>query len=390
VLGNSIFSNAGLGIDLNGDGISLNDAGDPDTGPNNLQNYPAINTVSIDSGNVTLTGSLNSAANATFRLEFFCSAKADTSGFGEGEMFLGFSNVTTNASGDASYSVTFPVSPSGRAFSATATDPNGNTSEFSPAFLTRLLNISTRMKVLTSEKVLIGGFIIAGTGQKRLIVRGIGPTLGALGVPGFLPDPTLELHGPVSINNDNWRSDQETEIIATGLAPNNDLESAIVANLLPDTYTAIVAGKDGATGVGLVEVYDLDQSAGSKLANISTRGFVDIDANVMIGGFIAGPASIGATKVLLRVIGPSLIGVGIQDALLDPVMELHDGNGAPLVTNDNWRESQQAEIEATGLAPTDDRESAILQTLDPGTYTAIVRGKDNTTGVALVEAYNLP
>lgn len=389
VLGNSIFSNAGLGIDLNGDGISLNDEGDPDTGPNNLQNYPVINTVSIDSGNVTLTGSLNSTASATFRLEFFCSAKADPGGFGEGEMFLGFSNVTTNASGDASYSVTFPVSASARAFSATATDPNGNTSEFSPAFLTRLLNISTRMKVLTNEKVLIGGFIITGTGPKKVIVRGIGPSLGALGVPGALADPTLELHGPVSINNDNWRSDQEAEIIATGLPPSNDLEAAIVANLQPSAYTAILGGKDNTTGVGLVEVYDLDQSAGSKLANISTRGFVDTGDNVMIGGLIAGPNDIGATQVLIRGIGPSLIGVGIQDALLDPTMELHDGSGTTIAMNDNWRDTQQAEIEATGIAPTDDRESAILQNLDPGSYTAIVRGKNNTTGVALVEAYNL-
>ena len=163
-----------------------------------------------------------------------------------------------------------------------------------------------------------------------------------------------------------------------------------MANLDPGPYTAILAGKDSTTGVGLVEVYDLDQSAGSKLANISTRGFVDISDNVMIGGFIAGPASIGPTKVLLRGIGPSLIGVGIQDALLDAVMELHDGSGALIATNDNWKDTQQAEIEATGIAPTDDRESAILQTLTPGNYTAIVRGKNSTTGVGLVEAYNLP
>ena len=348
-----------------------------------------INAVTISGGNVTFTGSLNSTVSATFRLEFFSNLRADSSSFGEGEVFLGFTNITTDASGNASYNVTFPVAATVGAFTATATDPDGNTSEFSPAFLTRLLNVSTRMKVLTAEKVLIGGFIVTGSGSKRVLVRGIGPSLGALGVPGTLQDPTLELHGLVSINNDNWRSDQETEIQATGIAPSNDAESAVVASLEPGAYTAILAGTDNTTGIGLVEVYDLDQSAGSKLANISTRGFVDIDDNVMIGGFIAGPSDTGATNVLIRAIGPSLSNAGIQDALQDPLLELHDGSGALLTTNDNWKDTQQAEIKATGIAPTDDHESAILQTLAPGNYTAVVRGVSNTTGVGLVEVYHL-
>lgn len=389
VQGNSIFSNGALGIDLDSAGPTLNDPGDPDTGGNNLQNYPVISAVTISGGSATITGSLNSTANITFGVEFFSNTKGNPSGFGEGETFLGFITVTTDGNGNASYNVTFPVSASARAFTATATDPNGNTSEFSPAFLTRLLNISTRMKVLTSEKVLIAGFIITGTGPKRVLVRGIGPSLTALGVPGALQDPTLELHGAISINNDNWRDTQAAEIQATGLPPGNDLESAIVASLQPGPYTAILAGNNEMTGVGLVEVYDLDQSAGSKLANLSTRGFVDTGDNVMIGGFILGPADTGATKVLIRAIGPSLAGVGVQDALQDPTLELHDGSGAVIATNDNWRDTQQAEIEATGLAPTDDHESAILQTLVPGNYTAIVRGNNDTTGVALVEAYNI-
>ena len=151
----------------------------------------------------------------------------------------------------------------------------------------------------------------------------------------------------------------------------------------------ILAGKDNTTGVGLVEVYDLDQSAGSRLANISTRGFVSTDDNVMIGGFIAGPVDTGSTQVLIRAIGPSLSAVGVSGALQDPTLELHDGDGATLVMNDNWRDAQQSEIEATGLAPTDDHESAILQTIAPGNYTAIVRGASNTTGVGLVEVYHL-
>lgn len=388
VQGNSIFSNGALGIDLDGGSVTLNDVGDADTGGNNLQNYPLISGVTISGGNVTMTGSLNSIASTAFRLEFFSNTRANSSGFGEGETFLGFTNVTTDATGNISYNVTFPVSATARAFTATATDPDGNTSEFSPAFLTRLLNISTRLKVLTNEKVLIGGFIITGNGPKRVLARGLGPSLGALGVPGTLADTTLELHGTETITNDNWRDTQEAEIIATGIPPGDNFESAIVASLDPGTYTAILAGKDETTGVGLVEVYDLDQSAGSKLANISTRGFVDIDDNVMIGGLIAGP-DLGVTSVLLRGIGPSLVSVGIQDALLDPTLELHDGSGATVAMNDNWRDTQQAEIEATGIAPTDDHESAILQTLAPGNYTAIVRGKSNTTGVGLVEAYNL-
>jgi hypothetical protein len=171
--------------------------------------------------------------------------------------------------------------------------------------------------------------------------------------------------------------------------PTNDLESAIVATLAPGAYTAIVSGKNGRTGVALVEAYDLDQAAG-QLANISTRGFVDIDDNVMIGGFIVGGGSDGATAtVLLRAIGPSLATQQVVGALQDPTLELHDGNGNTLSSNDDWKATQQAEITATGIPPTDDRESALVQTLALGNYTVVVRGKNNTTGVALVEAYNL-
>jgi hypothetical protein len=247
------------------------------------------------------------------------------------------------------------------------------------------------MRVLTGENVLIGGFIITGTGPKKVIVRGLGPTLP---VSGPLADPTLELHGSVSMNNDNWKDSQRSEIEATGIPPMNDADSALVASLPPGNYTAILAGKNDTTGIGLVEAYDLDQSAGSALANISTRGFVDTGDNVMIGGFIIGPATTGAARVLLRAIGPSLSAHNIQGALQDPTLELHDGSGAIIATNDNWKVndtggSQQTEIEATTIPPSDDSESALVRILAPGNYTAIVRGKSNTTGVALVELYNL-
>jgi hypothetical protein len=392
VRSNSIFSNSGLGIDLGVNGVTLNDTGDADTGGNNLQNYPLINTVTVSPGSANIVGSLNSAASTTFRLEFFSNSKRDSSGFGEGRTMLGATNVTTDSSGNASFNVTFALpNPAELAIAGTATDPSGNTSEFSPTFVTRLLNIATRMRVLTNENVLIAGFIVTGTGPKKIIVRGLGPSVP---VNGTLANPTLQLSGPnVSISNDDWKDSQETEITATGLPPSNNLESAIVASLDPGNYTAVLAGKNGSTGIGLVEVYDLDESAGSNLGNISTRGFVDTGDNVMIGGIIIGPSTTGATEVLLRAIGPTLTNFGIQGALQDPVLELHDGSGTTIATNDNWKirsdgGSQQAEIQAT-IPPTDDRESALLRTLAPGNYTAIVRGKTDSTGVALVEAYNL-
>ena len=289
---------------------------------------------------------------------------------------------------------------------ATATDPSGNTSEFSAAnpILNptptptptatpgQLLNISSRLQVQTGENVLIAGFIITGTDPKSVIVRGIGPSLTAFGVPGALADPTLELHGPgafVTITNDNWRSDQEAAIEATGLQPTNDLEAAIVGTLPANNsgYTAIVRGKDDTTGVGVVEAYDLDTAANSKLGNISTRGLVETGDDILIGGFIAGN---GLTRVIIRAIGPTLANFGIANPLLDPTLELHDGSGAILAMNDDWQTTQESEIIATGIPPGDPRESAIVATLPPGGYTAVVRGKNSTTGIAVVEVYNIP
>jgi Galactose oxidase, central domain/Kelch motif len=260
-----------------------------------------------------------------------------------------------------------------------------------------LLNSSTRMRVLADDKVLIGGFIVSGTDQKRVIIRGMGPSLNGVGVT--LSDPTLELHqgGTTLATNDNWRtrpdgSSQQAEIEATTIPPTNELESAILVTLSPGAYTAILAGKNGGTGVGLVEVYDLGQGANSKLANVSTRGFVDTGDNVMIGGFIVGGGSGGGTaRVMVRALGPS---VPVAGALGDPTLELHDGSGTTIATNDNWKtrpdgSSQQAEIEATTIPPTNDLESALVRTLPPDNYTAIVRGKNSTTGVGLVEIYNL-
>lgn len=252
------------------------------------------------------------------------------------------------------------------------------------------VNLATRMTVQTGNNVLIGGFIITGTGRKKLVVRALGPSLP---LAGALADPTLELHdaaGALIASNDNWRTTQQDGIIASGLAPTNDFESAIVATLTPGAYTAIVKGVNNAIGVGLVEVYDIDgPDATARLANISTRGNVLTGDGVMIGGFIVRGSV--AKKMIMRVRGPSLFlnGVPIPGSLSDPTIELHDGNGAIMASNDNWRSTQEAEINASTLAPTDDREPAIIASLAAGDYTAIVRGALSTTGVALLEMYDL-
>jgi len=256
----------------------------------------------------------------------------------------------------------------------------------------RLLNISTRLQVQTGENVLIAGFIITGNTPKRVIVIGLGPSLASVGVAGAMANPTLELHQGNNLlaSNDNWQDAQADEIANTGVAPSDDLESAIVQTLEPGAYTAILAGKDGGTGVGVVEAFDLDQSVPSRLANISTRGFVGTDDNVLIGGFILGPDVGGMPRVIVLAIGPSLAAAGINGAVQDTTLELRDSNGNIVAMNDDWKQSQQADIEATGVTPTDDRESAIVIQLIPGNYTGVVRGKDNTTGVGLVEVFNIP
>jgi sugar lactone lactonase YvrE len=261
---------------------------------------------------------------------------------------------------------------------------------FLTALPTAAVNISTRGVVATGENVLIGGFIVTGNAPKKVIVRAIAPSLNVNGTPvaGTLADTVLELYdvkGKLLSSNDDWRTDQEQEITASTVAPTNDRESAIVATLVPGNYTAKVRGKGDATGVALVEVYDLDTANDARLAQISTRGLVLRDDNVLIGGFIvAGDAS---ANVLVRAIGPELTNKGVVAALADTSLELRDTNGGLLAANDDWKSDQAQAIQDTTVPPTDDRESAILRTLAAGKYTAIVRGKDNSTGVALVEVY---
>lgn len=253
----------------------------------------------------------------------------------------------------------------------------------------QLMNISSRLRVQTGDNILIGGFIVTGSDQKKVAVRAIGPSTQ---VPGFLSDPTLELHdgtGALVTSNDDWKdSPERSQIEAAGLAPGNDKESVILRTLSPGRYTAVVRGKDNGAGTGVVEAYDLDATNNSKLANLSTRGFVETGDNILIGGFIAGNR-IGNINVLVRAIGPSLAGL-VSNPLGDPFLELHDSNGLTMATNDNWQDNQKTEIQNTGIPPTDLKESAMLLSLAPGNYTAIVRGVNNTTGNGLVEVYNVP
>ena len=251
------------------------------------------------------------------------------------------------------------------------------------------LNIATRMSVQTGDNVLIAGFIVTGPSgsTKKVLIRGMGPSLTQFGVAGTLPDPFLELHKPdgTVVSNDNWQQG-DTSQIPNGFAPSDPRESVLVATLTPGNYSAVVKGAHGETGVGIAELYDLDSASTAKLANISTRGFINTGDDVMIGGFIIGGNE--PAKILVRAIGPTLTDFGVQGALADPTLELHDANGSS-ISNDDWRETQESEIIATTIPPNKDREPAILAILAPGNYTAVVRGTNNTTGIGLVEAYNL-
>jgi autotransporter-associated beta strand protein len=262
-----------------------------------------------------------------------------------------------------------------------------------PPSTTHAINLSTRMRVGTGDNLGIGGFILSGSGPKHLLLRAIGPSLSHSGVPDALADPVLELHGPdgfVTVTNDNWRDTQETEIAATGIPPTNDLESAIDATLAPGTYTAIVSGKDNTAGVALVEIYDLDQIAFSKLANLSTRAFVGTGDTVVIAGVLLSDEN-SDDRIIVRGLGPSLSDSGLSPVLADPTLELRDSDGALLISNNDWQDNaeQAAELTAAGLAPGNPLESGIAATLPPGLYTAVLAGLNDGVGLGLVEAYDL-
>ena len=251
-----------------------------------------------------------------------------------------------------------------------------------------LVNVSTRVSVYTDDNVMIGGFIVSGDADKTVVLRAIGPSLVSAGVKGALIDPLLELYdsgGILIAQNDNWNS-LPPESVPSGFELADPNESIISATLPPGIYTAVLRGVNGATGVALCELYDLAPDKAS-IRNISTRGVVGTGDDVLIGGFIIGGDE--STRVMVRAIGPSLASFGVEGALPDPILELHSADGSLIYENDDWRSEQEQQILDSTLAPADDRDSAIIATLSPGNYTAIIRGKSNNTGVALVEVYNL-
>ncbi len=258
----------------------------------------------------------------------------------------------------------------------------------------RPVNLSTRMQVGTGDSALIAGFIMRGSASKRLAVRALGPSSG---LPGAVADPILELHdssGATIATNDNWGdAANKQDVMDIGLAPGSPNESVILTTVPSDTsaaaYTAIMRGVNNTTGLGVVEVYDLDSGPGSTLLNISTRGQVGTDPNALIGGFILGGTE--SKQILVRAIGPSLTGFGVPNALADPTLELRNAQGGLVDSNDDWMNSpQKTQIQNSGLAPTNTKESAVLQTLAAGAYTAVVHGANSGTGVGSVEVYQLP
>jgi sugar lactone lactonase YvrE len=293
-------------------------------------------------------------------------------------------------------------------------DSAGNRTTFAPSLsfpqfvsfeppLSQLVNISTRLNVQSGDNALIGGVIITGSAPKKFVVRAIGPSLANFGIATPLLDPTLELraaNGALIASNDNWKindqtgQSQQAAVQAAGLAPTDDRESVVLAEFAPTQVTAVVRGKNNTTGVGLVEVYDANVAADSRLANISTRGVVGAGADVMIGGFIVGGGN-GAAKLMIRAIGPSLAQFGVSGALPDPTLSLRNANGAQIAADDDWgiivngEDTRVKTIQNTGLAPSDVHECAILITLPNGNYTAIVAGYNGATGIGLVEVYNL-
>jgi hypothetical protein len=253
-------------------------------------------------------------------------------------------------------------------------------------------NLSTRVSVQAGDGVAIAGFIISGSSPKQVLIKGLGASLSNFGIVNPLQDPTLELHdstGKTIVTNDDWQTATNAEQIPAAFQPADSHEPAILATLPPGSFTAVLRGKNGGSGVGLIQMDDLSTGVASKLTNVSTRGFAGTGENVMIGGFILNGGS-GERQTLIRAIGPTLAQApfNVTGNLTDPTLMLVDANGSVVASNDDWKSSQENEIQATGLAPPNDREAAILTTLPAGNFTAIVSGKNGETGIALVDVFH--
>jgi hypothetical protein len=334
---------------------------------------------------VTLSWNANTESNITGYRLYYGTADAPYSSMlevsGTTATLSGLQNGATYTFAVTAYDTTGAESVYSKPVSYT----EGSARVVPPAILA---NISTRSNVLTGDQVMIGGFIVDGVIEKKLALRALGPSLGSAGVIGAMKDPVLQVldsKGTVVAQNDNWNVTGE-QVSSYGLAPGDSREAALVVSLLPGAYSAIVSGQDNSSGIALFELYDLSASIG-RAANISTRSQVGTGDQVMIGGFIIGGMT--ANKVIVRAIGPSLSAQGVVNALKNPSLDLYDVNGTLINSNDSWRSNQEAEIIASTLAPTDDHEAAIIATLVPGAYSAIVSGVNGSTGVALIEVYAL-
>ncbi len=305
--------------------------------------------------------------------------------------------ATPKATATATPTATATATPAATA-TATPVATATSTPNATPAPLVG--NVSTRLPVGTGDDALIEGFIVQGPAgsTKKIVVRAIGPSLSQFGIADALANPTLEIHdasGAIVASNNDWKitqtgglitGDQFAEISASGVSPGNDLESAIIVPLAPGSYTAVVRGAGNTTGTGVVDAFDLEAGSTARLANIATRGLVQPGDKLMIGGFIV---QNGPVKVVVRAIGPSLVQFGISNALPDTSLQLRDQQGDIVLENDDWKTSQQQELENTGLQPTHDLEAALVTTIQPGQYTAQVRGKGNASGVGVVQVYFL-
>jgi uncharacterized delta-60 repeat protein len=367
------------------------------TPPNSLGHFALMRLVGDDTGAPdTAVTSAPPSLSGTSAMVYFTGTDTGASGVVAYECSLDGAAFTSCMSP----AIFYGLADGSHAFSVRARDAAGNVDP-SPATYTwvssafaavpRLGNISTRGQVQTGDNVTIGGFIIGGSAPKTVLIRARGPSMIPAGVVNAMADPQMTLvdqaTAAVIATNDNWGDAPNAGAIsATGLAPTEAFESAILVTLNPGAYTAVVSGVGGTTGVGIVEVFEIDRPE-APLTNISTRGQVLTGDDVMIGGFIVQGS--GPQTVLVRVRGPSMVPAGVADALADPQVTLvNQATGVIIATNDNWGSAANAsEIAATGLAPTNAFESAILVTLNPGAYTAVVSGVGGLTGVGIVEVF---
>jgi uncharacterized repeat protein (TIGR01451 family) len=362
------------------------------------QASPPVQTADAISDTATLSGGLNPTGTITFYV-----FGPDDSTCGATPAFSSAVSVTGN--GQYNSGSFFPSKPGTYYFVANYSGDDNNKAVASVCNDTnesvvvtarppsQALNLSTRVRVEIGEKVMIGGFIIKGQEPKAVVLRGLGPSLSKFGLTDLLLDPVLQLRGSsgnLIFENDNWKDTQRSQIEGTPYQPTDDRESVIVTTLPPTTYTVILTGKNGTTGIGAVEIYDNNQAADSELANMSTRGFVQTQDKVMIGGFTLGGAN-GPSRIAVRGLGPSLTQAGISNVLADPTLELHDANGTLLIANDDWQSDpvSAGQLTANGLALPDPKESGIFTSLTGGQFTAILAGKNGGIGVGLVEIYNL-